>query len=152
MNELKPCPFCGSETVNFAEIDSSFFAAVCGTCGAQGEQMATIREAVDAWNMRAGDEPKRMTVNVGEVAVFPNAKADKEQALKIVEEAAEVFSAWEDWDSNETDDGLRAILMDELADVIQAVANMLHAIGVDDATLAMEACRKRNEERGRYER
>lgn len=149
---MKPCPFCGSEIVNFTEIDGDFFALCCGTCGAQGEQKPTIREAVDAWNMRAGDEPKRMTVNVGEVAVFPNVKADKEQALKIVEEAAEVFSAWEDWDSNETDDWLRANLMDELADVIQATANMLHAIGVDDARSAMEACRKRNEERGRYER
>lgn len=151
MNELKPCPFCGNERVNVAEIAGSFFA-VCGSCGAQGKMMETISGVVGAWNRREGDKPERKTVNVGEVAVFPNAKADKEQALKIVEEAAEVFGAWQTWTDDDGCINDREAIASECADVIQAVANMLYAIGVDDATLAMEACRKRNEERGRYDR
>lgn len=34
------------------------------------------------------------SVKIGEVATFPDAKADKAQALKVLEEAAEVFGAW----------------------------------------------------------
>ena len=33
------------------------------------------------------------SVDIGEVATFPGAKADKAQALKVLEEAAEVFGA-----------------------------------------------------------
>lgn len=149
MSELKPCPFCGSERVNVAEIVGDFFA-VCGNCGAQGKQRATISDAIGAWNRRAGDVPEGKAVNVGEVPVFPSVRPDKAQALKIVEEAAEAFAAWQDWGSNETDDGLRALFLYELADVIQSVANMASALGFDDLRPAMGECRRRNEERGRF--
>lgn len=38
------------------------------------------------------------SVSIGEVATFPGAKADKAQALKVLEEAAEVFGAWQQFD------------------------------------------------------
>ena len=145
MNELKPCPFCGSERVNVAEVVGDFFA-ICGACGAQGKQKATIREAVEAWNRRAGDVPKRKTVNVGEVAVFPNAKADKEQAKKVLEEAAEVFGAWQNRELGIVCDSL----LDEIADLITASCNLASALGFDDLRPAVEECRRRNEERGRF--
>ena len=75
MTELKPCPFCGGKRVNVAEIAGNFFE-VCGTRGAEGKQMATISDAICMWNNRAGDVPERKAVNVGEVSVFPNAKAE----------------------------------------------------------------------------
>lgn len=146
MEELKPCPFCGGKRVNVAEIAGSFFA-VCGTCGAQGKQKVTIMDAVETWNRRAGDKPEGKAVNVGEVAVFPNAKADKEQAKKVLEEAAEVFGAWQDMScgiSTESE------VVEEVADLITASCNLASALGFDDLRPAMEECRRRNEERGRF--
>ena len=146
MSELKPCPFCGSKRVNVAEIAGNFFA-VCGNCGSQGKQMATISGAVGMWNNRAGDVPEGKAVNVGEVAVFPNATADKEQAKKVLEEAAEVFGAWQDVScgiSTESD------VLEEIADLITASCNLASALGFDDLRPAMEECRRRNEERGRF--
>jgi Lar family restriction alleviation protein len=146
MSELKPCPFCGNERVNVAEIAGSFFA-VCGTCGAQGKQRATISGAVGTWNRRAGDEPEGKAVNVGEVPVFPNATADKEQAKKVLEEAAEVFGAWQDMScgiSTESE------VVEEIADLITASCNLASALGFDDLRPAVEECRRRNEERGRF--
>lgn len=146
MSELKPCPFCGSERVNVAEIAGNFFA-VCGTCGAEGKQMATIGDAVGMWNRRAGDVSEGKAVNVGEVAVFPNATADKEQAKKVLEEAAEVFGAWQESDIGNISD---YAVLDEIADLITASCNLASALGFDDLRPAMEECRERNEERGRF--
>lgn len=146
MSELKPCPFCGSKRVNVAEIAGNFFA-VCGNCGAEGKQMATISGAVGMWNNRAGDVPERKAVNVGEVPVFPDAKPDKEQAKKVLEEAAEVFGAWQDVScgiSTESE------VLEEIADLITASCNLASALGFDDLRPAMEECRERNEERGRF--
>lgn len=146
MSELKPCPFCGGKRVNVAEIAGNFFA-VCGTCGAEGKQMATIGGAVGTWNRRAGDKPEGKAVNVGEVPVFPNATADKEQAKKVLEEAAEVFGAWQDMScgiSTESE------VVEEIADLITASCNLASALGFDDLRPAMEECRRRNEERGRF--
>ena len=146
MSELKPCPFCGSKRVNVAEIAGNFFA-VCGNCGAEGKQMATISDAIVMWNNRAGDKPERKAVNVGEVAVFPNAKADKEQVKKVLEEAAEVFGAWQDSDIGNISD---YAVLDEITDLITASCNLASALGFDDLRPAMEECRERNEERGRF--
>lgn len=143
---MKPCPFCGSERVNVAEIAGNFFA-VCGTCGAEGKQMATIGDAVGMWNRRAGDVSEGKAVNVGEVAVFPNATADKEQAKKVLEEAAEVFGAWQESDIGNISD---YAVLDEIADLITASCNLASALGFDDLRPAMEECRERNEERGRF--
>lgn len=81
------------------------------------------------------------SVNIGEVATFPAVKPDKAQALKVLEEAAEVFGAWQAFDDYE--------LFYECADVIQATCNLVAAFGVSDFAPYMEECRTRNEERGR---
>lgn len=94
-----------------------------------------------------------MTVKLGTVQTFAGVKPDKAQALKVLEEAAEVFGAWQLWDDLDQDekgDGFNVVcMMNECADVIQATCNLLAAYGVVDFTAYMEACRKRNVERGR---
>lgn len=89
------------------------------------------------------------SVNIGEVATFPDAKADKAQALKVLEEAAEVFGAWQVFDDYEPPSFFAEAVLDECADVIQATCNLVAAIGVTDLAPYMEDCRERNEERGR---
>ena len=94
-----------------------------------------------------------MAVELGTVQTFQYVKPDKAQALKVLEEAAEVFGAWQRWedegDHGETDAFEYACLMAECSDVIQATCNLLAAFGVRDFTAYMESCRKRNVKRGR---
>ena len=90
-----------------------------------------------------------MAITIGEVATFPHAKADKEQAKKILEESAEVYAAWELWNQRQWSESRTDALKDECADVITSVANMLAAIGVEDFTEYMQACERRNHARGR---
>lgn len=89
------------------------------------------------------------TINVGEVAVFDHTESTKEQALKILEEAAETVEAFKNWDESLCSPPAKEALMDEIADTIQACANLIAAIGVDNFTDCMELCTKRNIERGR---
>ena len=88
-------------------------------------------------------------VRIGEVATFPGVKPDKEQAKKVLEEAAEVFGALQSWEEQPWSISRTEALRDECADVIQAVANMLAAVGIEDFTEDMAACEARNRERGR---
>lgn len=91
--KLKPCPFCGSENVRF---EGEKHAVVCMRCKARGCIAPTEDASLDMWNDRAGNDHVELTsVNIGEVATFPNALPGKEQALKVLEEAAEVFGAWQ---------------------------------------------------------
>lgn len=99
-----------------------------------------------------------MSVSIGVVRTFQDVKPDKAQVLKIGEEYAEVFSAWEDWRSvretgtlGEADAAKRA-LIDELADVMQACANMAASLGTYNMQPAMLRCEIRNEQRGRFGR
>lgn len=80
----------------------------------------------------------------------------KEQACKVLEEAAEVFGAWQrvdDADRNYTfyEEGNWHLpdLADEIADVIQAACNLAYRYGID-VSAAMKRCEQRNRERGRY--
>lgn len=91
------------------------------------------------------------SVNIGEVATFPDAKADKAQALKVLEEAAEVFGAWQALDTGECSSRKRIAVLNECADVIQAVANLIDAMGERDFAPYMDDCRERNEKRGRFD-
>jgi len=90
---------------------------------------------------------------------------DKEAALKPLEEAAEVFGAWQrlgetDWGDVEriANDGLLdfegmlklGCFADEIADCIQACVNLADRYNLD-LQAAMERCEERNRERGRYE-
>lgn len=64
MNELKPCPFCGSDDVEVVQLmpDSSFMT-VCSKCpvsiGAK-----TKDEAINLWNKRAGNEDERRITKI----------------------------------------------------------------------------------------
>ena len=99
-------------------------------------------------------------VTIPPVRTFEGVEADKAQALKPLEEAAEVFAAWQehdrtkswgdDWDEFLAHNDAALSLVDECCDVIQAVCNLLAALGVTDLTEAMAACERRNRERGRY--
>lgn len=95
-------------------------------------------------------------VKIGYVKPFDAVEISAhDEVRKLVEEAAEVFSAWYVWDS--TDDGEKQYfkllayddLLSEIGDVIQVVANLLHSIGVDDAGDIVDQCLRSNVARGR---
>lgn len=100
-------------------------------------------------------------VRVGSVRRFDEVEPDKAQALKVVEEAAEVFGAWQDYEETREDETqsygdphdwtcvASDDLLAECADVIQATINLVAALGVEDFRPYMDACEKRNRERGR---
>lgn len=81
-------------------------------------------------------------VKLTNVRTFPGVKPTKEQALKVLEEAAEVVEALKRGeDANE-----------EIADTIQACCNLAASLGVTDLTPHLARCEERNRERGRYDR
>ena len=88
------------------------------------------------------------SVTIPPVRAFSHVAPDKDQALKPLEEAAEVFGAWQS--THLPEDRRREQILFECADVIQATCNLLAALDVTDMTEAMAACERRNEERGRY--
>ena len=93
-------------------------------------------------------------INLGGVYAFPNVAPDKPQALKVLEEAAEVVEAFKQRDPrDETHIGYAtANVLDEIADCIQACCNLAAALGVDDMTPYLARCEERNRERGRYDK
>ena len=88
---------------------------------------------------------------------FDKPDAPKAQALKPLEEAAEVFGAWQQCDDYRDcritafRDELKRDLIDECMDVVQAVVNPLEADGFtqEDVDAAIGRCNARNCERGR---
>lgn len=88
--------------------------------------------------------------------VFRKVEDTKPQALKPLEEAAEIYGAWQKYDDMQyAPEAIRKVfreeLIDECMDTVQAVANMLAAVGatqgeVDAAIMRMD---ERNEGRGR---
>ena len=91
-------------------------------------------------------------VRVGSVRRFDHVMPDKAQALKPLEEAAEVFGAWQKMvDAADSPTWRRAHrgFLDECADVIQATLNLVAALGVEDFRPWMKECERRNRERGR---
>lgn len=91
--------------------------------------------------------PASKWVVVPSVRVFDDVRPDKAQALKIVEEASEVFGAWQL--THLSEERRRLQMIEECCDVIQATCNLIASLGVTDITDAMLSCRRRNEERGR---
>ena len=91
-------------------------------------------------------------VIVGSVATFDGVRPDKELALKVLEEASEVYNAWQAWNKYpdaEVKGECAQAVMEECADVIQATANLAKAMGCDDMRLDMMDCEDRNRRRGR---
>lgn len=97
-----------------------------------------------------------MKTYVIKVEPFTKFVEPKAQALKPLEEAAEVFGAWQ----ASGIDGARSITPDmredivyECFDTIQSCVNLMESLGTTDSELR-EAARKvkqRNIERGRYD-
>lgn len=89
--------------------------------------------------------------------VFNDVSDGKGQALKPLEEAAEVFSAWRELDSMRPTTpkrhrvGMRDCLIDECMDTVQAIANLLAAVGATqyEADAAIRRMDERNGDRGR---
>ena len=106
-------------------------------------------------------------VNVGKVSTIPRFEsAGKEQAAKVLEEAAEVFGAWQVFDGCSEQGGCegcvlgcyfpyicdaKAELANECADLITATCNLLAGIGIKDMRTYLADCEQRNRDRGRYE-
>lgn len=97
-----------------------------------------------------------MKTYVIKVEPFTKLAESKAQALKPLEEAAEVFGAWQasgiDGAGPITPE-MREDIVYECFDVIQSCVNLLESIGTTDAELR-DAARKvhaNNVERGRYE-
>lgn len=95
------------------------------------------------------------------VRTFEADCTDKAQAVKVLEEAAEAFAAWQrvifsldhffvDVTGKSADDYARMQLADELADVVQASCNLAARYGIDMAE-AMDRCTQRMRERGNYD-
>lgn len=107
-----------------------------------------------------------MSVKIGEVNTFPNVEPDKEQALKVLEESAEVFGAWQEWSywngrvdisENPYAASVRAhdakgYLCEECADLVTAIANLLAGLGVEDFADWLQVVEEKNRDRGHYER
>lgn len=116
-------------------------------------------------------------VKLTNVRAFPGATPDKEQVLKPLEEAAEVYGAWQMLTSTRAnlhamlddhgcdeanadevvacmDDAhyCKVRILDEIADTITACCNLASALGVDDLTPYLAQCEERNRKRGRYGR
>lgn len=102
---------------------------------------------------------------IGNVRTFPfeNLPELRDQATKVLEEAAEVFSACEryryldkeklNWYRNHSYELCPEYrnLLDECADVIMAICNLLSLLRVIDFSSIIDECEKRNSERGRYD-
>ena len=89
-----------------------------------------------------------------DMRVFNDVSDGKGQALKPLEEAAEVFGAWQEFDGMRdapTRGDVRDRLIDECMDTVQATANMLAAIGATqgDVDAAIRRLDERNGNRGR---
>ena len=92
-------------------------------------------------------------VKLASVRTFPSAAPTKAQALKVLEEAAEVVEALKQRDPrDETHIGYATSqVLDEIADTIQASCNLAAALGVTDLTPYLARCEERNRRRGRYD-
>ena len=87
---------------------------------------------------------------------FNDVSDSKGQALKPLEEAAEVFGAWQKCDDMRyatmtIREAFREDLIDECVDTVQAAANMLAAVGATQGEVdaAIERMDERNGDRGR---
>ena len=97
-----------------------------------------------------------MKTYVLEVVPFTKFDEPKAQALKPLEEAAEVFGAWQASgidDAGSITPEMREDIVYECLDTIQACVTLMESIGTTDAELR-DSIRKvyaNNVERGRYE-
>lgn len=58
MNELKPCPFCGSTDIKVHGpyfIEDRYVMVKCNDCNCNTAIYKTVDQAVEAWNRRVGN-------------------------------------------------------------------------------------------------
>lgn len=95
------------------------------------------------------------SLNIGSVIPFPDASCDCEQAIKILEEAAEVFAEVDQYCNASyaiaDEEYLEDRIVSECCDLITATANLLAGLGKTDIHGAMIACMVNNWNRGRYD-
>ena len=48
--ELKPCPYCASDTCECFPVKDSMFQVACSECFMRGPRYASQNEAIAAWN------------------------------------------------------------------------------------------------------
>lgn len=88
-------------------------------------------------------------MRIGYVNTFPGATRSKAQAVKVLEESSEAFSAWEKWRENPSKNAVRGIAL-EIADTVTACANLASAFGIDDLRPYLAEVEIKNREKGRY--
>lgn len=91
-----------------------------------------------------------------EVHTFKLPCSEKEQALKVIEEASEVYAEWQEVEREIAmgmphDQCLCDDLGYEIADCITACCNLAERYGIDLKAM-IKKVEKSNRERGRYER
>lgn len=97
-------------------------------------------------------------ITLGDVRPFSPAalssgeyETPKRIPLKVLEESAELVEASKAWLKSEDDPEARQAMLDEMADVLQTVANQcaVFHIGEDELRDAVIRCEERNRKRGR---
>lgn len=68
MEELKSCPFCGSNDVTMCKVYPSSYAR-CRVCGAEGGLRGSHDEAAAAWNSRTDAKGLVVRLNVSDEQV-----------------------------------------------------------------------------------
>lgn len=58
MSELKPCPFCGCNSMPVNNPVTGARSVLCSWCQAEGGLRPTETEAIKAWNERTSDPVK----------------------------------------------------------------------------------------------
>ena len=63
LHDLKPCPFCRGKDSGIltTSYDGYWFAVFCENCMVQTRKCRQEKDAIEAWNRRAGEEDKHET-------------------------------------------------------------------------------------------
>ena len=59
MDELKPCPFCGSDRIEIDDLgyqETPCWFVACNNCGAEISGFLYLSRAIEAWNRRADND------------------------------------------------------------------------------------------------
>ena len=58
INNLRPCPFCGSDKIRLIQKIWGVWSVYCGNCLATTDYYITPAQAFNAWNARNGELDK----------------------------------------------------------------------------------------------
>ena len=100
MNELKPCPFCGSKAkleVWFDEMDE-LFAIKCQKCAAMSDSWDRPRKenAITEWNTRTDPVKAQMLEALEEAEVYSvSGIVDQDKMIKILDKIEKAIEAAE---------------------------------------------------------